>query len=100
MPREQIKDRYSPASWLLYEYRISHQQIADQRRPKRSRISISFELSGRNALTEETLDAISELAGGNVQLVNDVRRLARESFIERNPQRPERHAFLPKRDSR
>jgi hypothetical protein len=97
MPKRTIKETYSPATYALYEFRISAEQVARARVPSKSRIGISFELMGRNALTEETLDAIRGLSAGNQALAEDVKRLARTSFIERNPRRPERHAFVPRK---
>lgn len=94
-----IKEKYSPAAWALYEYRITAGDIAANRNPAKSRIGISFELTGRSPLTEETCVAIRELSNGNAELVETVKLRARDSFIERNPHRPERHAWRPRREA-
>ena len=96
-PRRSASEYYSPASYLLYEYRITAKEVGDHQDPPRSRQAVGFELSGRVPLTEGTLDAILSLSGGNVELVNQITLRAREAFIERNPHRPERHAFAPKK---
>ena len=97
MPKRNASEYYSPASYLLYEYRITAREVGDLQDPQRSRQAVGFELSGRVPLTEGTLDAILALSGGNVEVVNQIRVKARESFIERNPHRPERHASAPKK---
>ena len=85
------------AALALYEYRISASLIGEHRVPQRSRIGVAFEMQGRRPLTEETLDAIRKLSDGDEQLVTTVKAATRLAFIERNPHRPERHAFRPRR---
>ena len=97
MPSLTNQERYGPAAWALYEYRITAAEIAEHRVPKRARISVAFEMQGRNPLTEETLDAILELSDGNEELAQRVKAGARQLFIEHNPRRPERHAWKPRR---
>jgi len=99
MPKRTIREKYSPAAWTLYEYRITTSEIADKRRPKKSRTGVTFELTGRNAFTEETAEAILEISDGNFELLERVKGHAREAFLERNPDIPKRRAFRSRKVS-